>query len=457
MADTTIPSAASATEQTLSNWAAPYVNDLLSKGQALAGTPYQAYTGPLTAGPSGLQTQAFQGLANLTVPTSVTSAAQGAGQIAGQFQGMGGYNPAQFGNQFNASAGQYNPAGFNSGYNPVNPTAGTTQFTNQYNAGAGQYSPTTFGTDTWSTGVAQQYMNPYLQVSLNPQLDQARRQADISRMTDAARLAKAGAYGGTRQAVMESEGRRNLMDIQGQITGRGYDTAYGQALNQFNADEGRQLEALRGTEQSRQFGASQGMTAAELQARYGLSAQEAQERARQFNVGQQMTAADRAASYGMEAQRAGEQSRQFASQQGLAAAQSAAQYGLAGQQAAEASRQFGANYGLSALDKALGAYNTQGQLGLASLGAQRNVLSDQLTAGATQRDIQQQGITADMKQFDQERAYPYEMLQYQKDLLSGMPITTSRSYTASGTDPLAAILTGAGAGGNLANLFQGTK
>jgi hypothetical protein len=239
-------------------------------------------------------------------------------------------------------------------------------------------------------------MNPYLQVSLNPQLDESRRQADISRMGDAARMTKAGAYGGSRQAVMESEGRRNLMDIQGQITGRGYDTAYGQALNQFNADEGRQLEALRGTEQSRQFGAGQGLDVAKTQAQYGIEAQRAQ----------------------------------------------------------EASRQFGANYGLDALNKSLSAYNTQSQLGLAGLGAQRNVLQDQLSAGNTQRDIQQQGITADMKQFEQERAYPYEMLQYQKDLLSGLPITTSRSYTASGTDPLAAILTGGAAGGNLASMFN---
>lgn len=364
MADTTdITKAASATEGTLSNWAAPYVTDFLSKGQALSNQPYQAYTGPLTAGQSGLQQQAFQGLANLAVPTSVGNAAAGAGQVAGQLQGMAGYGAA----------------GFNAGYNPA----------------AGQYDPMAFSTDTWNTQQAQQYMNPYLQVSLNPQLDQARRQADISRVGNAARLTQAGAYGGSRQAIMESEGRRNLMDTQGQITGRGYDTAYAQGLNQFNADEGRQLDALRGTEQSRQFGATQGMTSAK-------------------------TAAD---------------------------------FALEQQRAAEASRQFGANYGLSALDKSLGAYNTQSQLGLAGLVAQRNVLGDQLSAGNTQRNIQQEGITADMKQFETERAYPYEMLQYQKDLMHGLPFQTSRSYTASGTDPWAAITQGAAGGVNMAKIF----
>lgn len=319
MAD--IPSAATATEGSLSNWAAPYITDYLSKGQALSSQPYQAYTGPLTAGQSGLQQQAFQGLANLAVPTSVTGAAAGAGQVAGQLQGAA-------------------------------------------------YGPTQFNTQTWNTQQAQQYMNPYLQVSLDPQLAEARRQADISRLNDSARLTQAGAYGGSRQAIMESEGRRNLMDIQGQITGRGYDAAYTQGMGQFNADQGRLLDTQRAT---------------------------------------------------------------------------------------EASKQFGANYGLSALDKSLDAYNTQSQLGLAGLSAQRNVLGDQLDAGKVQRDIQQQGITADMEQFNTERAYPYEMLQYQKDLMEGLPFVTSRGYTASGTDPLAAILTGASAGGNLANLFTGTK
>jgi hypothetical protein len=56
--------------ESLSSWAAPYVTDMLGKGQALSNMPFTAYSGPLTAGQSGLQTQAFQGLANLTVPTS---------------------------------------------------------------------------------------------------------------------------------------------------------------------------------------------------------------------------------------------------------------------------------------------------------------------------------------------------------------------------------------------------
>jgi len=168
------------TESSLSNWAGPYVTDMLSKGQALSETPYQAYMGPLTAGASNLQDTAFQGVAGLALPTT-----------------MGGYTPQSFTSQ----------------------------------------------------GTAQQYMNPYLQASLNPQLDEARRQAEISRMGDAARLTKAGAYGGSRQAIMESELNRNLMNKQADITGQGYNTAYDKAMQQFNAEQNLGMNAQNLTNQ----------------------------------------------------------------------------------------------------------------------------------------------------------------------------------------------------------------
>ena len=162
------------TESSLSNWAGDYVTNMLGKGQALSETPYQAYTGPLTAGASNLQNQAFQGVAGLALP-----------------QNMGAFTPQSF----------------------------------------------------TAAGTAQQYMNPYLQGALDPQLNEARRQAEISRLGDAARLSKAGAYGGSRQAIMESELNRNLMQKQADITGIGYNTAYDKAAQQFNIEQGRGLEA----------------------------------------------------------------------------------------------------------------------------------------------------------------------------------------------------------------------
>jgi hypothetical protein len=71
MADPIIPQGANvAEESSLSSWAGPYVTQMLGRGAALSNMPYSAYEGPLTAGPSALQTQAFQGLGALKVPTS---------------------------------------------------------------------------------------------------------------------------------------------------------------------------------------------------------------------------------------------------------------------------------------------------------------------------------------------------------------------------------------------------
>ena len=118
-------------ESSLSNYVGPYVTDMLGKGAALAETPYQEFQGPLTAGVSDLQQQAFTGIGNLQTPTNM-------------------------------------------------------------------------GVNRFDSAAATQYMNPYLMASINPQIDQARRQAEIQRISDAGRLTKAGAFGGSRQAVMEA-------------------------------------------------------------------------------------------------------------------------------------------------------------------------------------------------------------------------------------------------------------
>jgi hypothetical protein len=184
--------------ESLSSWAAPYVTDMLGKGQALSNMPFTAYSGPLTAGQSGLQTQAFQGLANLTVPTA----------------GMGAFNPQSF-----TGAGYAAPTA-------AQAAAGET----------GTYTPA-------SGNVLQQYMTPYLQGALQPQYDAANRQALIAAQNLQSQYGKAGAYGGSRQGVAEAELQRGLLDRMAGITGTGYQQAYEQAQKQFNEEARRQMEA----------------------------------------------------------------------------------------------------------------------------------------------------------------------------------------------------------------------
>ena len=155
-------------ESNLSNWAGPYVTNMLGQGQAIANQPYQAYTGQLTAGTSPLQQQAFQGAQGLSTPTN-----------------MGGFTPQSFTGQ----------------------------------------------------GTAQQYMNPYLQAALDPQLAEARRQSQITQTQNAGKLTGAGAYGGGRQAIMDAETQRNLATNLADITGKGYMNAYDKAMQQFNTEQ----------------------------------------------------------------------------------------------------------------------------------------------------------------------------------------------------------------------------
>lgn len=196
------------TESSLSNWAGPYVTNMLGMGQALATQPYQTYTGQLTAGPSALQEQAWTGISGLQIPT--------------------------------AEQGTYTP---------------------------GSYT---------DTGVAQKYMSPYIQTALDPQIAEARRQAEIENLKNRTAMTRAGAFGGSRGALMESENQQGLLRNLANITGQGYQKAYEQGANQFLAEQNLQKGA------------------ADAARTYGLAALNAQTTAggTQRDIEQQGTAAD---------------------------------------------------------------------------------------------------------------------------------------------------------------------
>jgi hypothetical protein len=122
-------------------------------------------------------------------------------------------------------------------------------------------SETPYQAGTFDAATAQKYMNPYLEGALAPQLAEARRQADITRVQQAGQMTKAGAFGGGRQAVMEAEGARNLGTNLANITGQGYNTAYQQALAQYNTEQQRQLALAQQQEATKQFGANYGLSA----------------------------------------------------------------------------------------------------------------------------------------------------------------------------------------------------
>ena len=126
--------------------------------------------------------------------------------------------------------------------------------------GLGQYQTGQFNTGLGPVGSVQDYMNPYLQNVVDVQAREARRQADIGRQADQARFVNpggAGAFGGSRQAIMDSERQRNLGTQIGDIQSKGLMAAYEQAQKQRLGEATLGLEGQRLGEQSRQFGAGQ--------------------------------------------------------------------------------------------------------------------------------------------------------------------------------------------------------
>lgn len=174
------------TSDSLANWAGPYVTNMLGQAQAWSSLPYATYQGPLTAGASNTQNKLFQGIGGVQFP-----------------QNLGG--------------------SFTNANSPTLPSASLNGPTTTPNA----------------SGIASAYMNPYLQGVLAPQLAELQRQAAITKNANAAKLSQAGAFGGSRQAIMDSEMQRNLLDKMNSAIGGGYSAAFDKARDQWNTEQGQ--------------------------------------------------------------------------------------------------------------------------------------------------------------------------------------------------------------------------
>lgn len=119
----------------------------------------------------------------------------------------------------------------------------------------GPYAPQSF-TDK---GTASNYMSPYMQNVVDVQMQQAKRQAEIAAQTQQAQAARAGAFGGGRDAIMRSQGNAELMRNLANIQATGSQNAFTQAQNQFNAEQQQRQAAQQLNAQQQQFGAGLGL------------------------------------------------------------------------------------------------------------------------------------------------------------------------------------------------------
>jgi len=205
----------------LSSWAQPYITSILGAGQS----------------------QVFQ-----TDPTT------------GNITGINPYN----------AYGSYNPEGGQYGINPSSQAAanaavaGFTPLQQQaYQGASGLNLPNQFGPATGAalqgTGQALMagqnyqnmatnpyataaYMNPYLQASLQPQLNMIAQQGGIQGAQQQGAATQAGAFGGSRNALQQALTQQNTLLAQQQAIGQGYNQAFqaAQQAQQYGAGLGLQ-------------------------------------------------------------------------------------------------------------------------------------------------------------------------------------------------------------------------
>lgn len=125
--------------------------------------------------------------------------------------------------------------------------------------------------------VSQAYMSPYMQNVVNAQQREARRASDITRNQQQAQAVGQGAFGGSRQGIVEAERQRNLANQLGDIQAQGLQGAYQQGMGQFNAEQQAYLAAQQANQ-----GANLQAGIQNLQAQQ--AAQAAQEASRQFGA-----------------------------------------------------------------------------------------------------------------------------------------------------------------------------
>jgi hypothetical protein len=181
-------------------WAQDSFMDLVGRSDALSKTAYQPYEGQRVAGFSPMQQQAQQTAAAQTVDPSTDAAA-----------GLAG-------------------------------AASTASFT--------------------QPGVAQNYMSPYMQNVVDINKREAIRDADIAGTARAGQAVQAGAFGGSRQAIMDAEAGRNLSTQLGDIQSQGLQAAFESGQGQFNSEMARGLQGAStlGTLGQQRFGQEMDIT-----------------------------------------------------------------------------------------------------------------------------------------------------------------------------------------------------
>ena len=406
----------------LPEWARGYAKRALQRGEALTDitqNPYQQYSANRIAGFSPMQQRSFQAAANMQAAPQLGTATDLASAAGIGALGIN-YQPGQFSNQFTAPA-QYQAGQF------TMERAQAPGLQNYQMTGPADVQSQQFGKQA-----ADQYMSPYMQNVVDVQQREAQRQADITGTQRNAQAAQAGAFGGSRQAIMNAEAARNLATQKGGIQAQGLQSSFEQAQRQYNADQAQRMQAALANQ-----GMGYNVGAQNLQANLGVQ---------QLGAGQNLQAQLANQGVNQQMQQAREQSRQYGAGLDMTSAQQKAQYGQAAQQLGEQSRQFGANLGLQGLQTALQGAGQLGQLGGQQFQQGMDINKLQNVYGGQMQQQAQRPLDQAYQDFQNQQNYPYKQLGFMSDMIRGLPLGQQSTSSMYSQGP-GAVQTLAGLGG----------
>ena len=285
------------------------------------------------------------------------------------------------------------------------------------------------------SATVSKFFNPYETNVVDRSLADLQRASNIAGLQEDANAAQAGAFGGSRAGIVQSERDRNLLDAQARIAAQlrqqGYGQALGQAQQAFESGQGRQQNLAQLTGQLGQAGAATQLSGEQLAQQGALSSG-------QLGLSASQAAADlalRGGQLGLSAEQLG---LQGAAQQGNLASE-AARLGLSeaelranvGLQGAQLGMQ-GAQ-GLQSVANDIGAQAAQ-RAALAELqsGLQSNDVNMMNQLGGQRFQTEQAQLDAQQQDSLAEVYEPYQRLGFYSDILRGAP-TTQMSISQSST------------------------
>ena len=214
-------------------------------------------------------------------------------------------------------------------------------------------------TGEFDPAATSRFMNPFEQQVVDQTLADIARQGDIQREQQRAQAVAAGAFGGARSGIMESELGRNILEQQAkaasQLRRAGFESSAQRAQQAFEAQQARQQQAAQLTGALGASGSQAAARAAQAAGGLGLSAEQlaAQQATQQGQL--DLTGEQLMARTGLQAQQLRQSGALSGGQLGLAAQQQAArniaqgtQFAMSAEQQAAANAAKAAQLGMTA-------------------------------------------------------------------------------------------------------------